>query len=66
MMYPVGGVPPDGGVQETAMLFLPGNRKALRPEGRLGAVMHEKSDNLYRDHCIHATVALMRAILLCC
>ena len=47
MMYPVGGVPPDGGVQETAMLLLAVNRRALRPVGGLGAaVVHEKCGNL--------------------
>ena len=36
MLYPVGGVPPDGGVQETVMVLLPVNT-ALRPVGGLGA-----------------------------
>ena len=45
MMYSVGGVPPDGGVQETVMVLLPVNRTALKPVGGLGAVVYEKSDN---------------------
>ena len=37
-MYPVGGVPPDGGVQETAMVLLPVNT-APRPVGGPGAAV---------------------------
>ena len=40
MLYPVGGVPPDGGVQETAMLLLPVITIALGPVGGLGAVVY--------------------------
>ena len=37
-MYPVGGVPPDGGVQETVMVLLSVNT-ALRPVGGPGAAV---------------------------
>ena len=39
MMYPVGGVPPDGGVQETTMLLLLVIRIARESVGVLGAAV---------------------------
>ena len=54
MMYPVGGVPPDGGVQETVMVLLPVNI-ALRPVGGLGAAVAYMRDNDYHDTCVGTT-----------
>ena len=49
-MYPVGGVPPDGGVQETCIaLLLLGVRFALTCVGQLGAVV--KIHNYTNDFC---------------
>ena len=39
MTYPVGGVAPDGGVQETTMLLLLVIKIALRSVGVLGAAV---------------------------
>ena len=47
MMYPVGGVPPDGGVHETAMLLLKVKWRALRSVGGLGAAVAYMRDNYY-------------------
>ena len=40
MLYPVGGEPPEGGVQETTMLLLPVITIALGPVGGLGTVVY--------------------------
>ena len=41
MKYRVGGVPPDGGVQETVIALLP-VKIALKSVGGLGAVVYDK------------------------